>query len=651
MQYFWILILFPLIGALLNGIFGNRFSTKISAWLACSASGLSFLVALNTFWEFLHLPVNERIIKQHLFTWIQSGNFVAEFSFLLDPLSMVMILLVTGIGLLIHLYSVEYMTGDNGYYRYFAYLNLFIFMMSLLILADNYLLMFIGWEGVGLCSYLLIGHYLDKKSAGDAAKKAFVVNRIGDVSFILGIFLIFTAFGSVNYLKVFETVSHRFPQPIEGFGILGTITLLLFIGATGKSAQFPLYIWLPNAMEGPTPVSALIHAATMVTAGIYVIVRSVALYSRTPDTLAIIALIGTLTALLAAMMALVQQDIKKVLAYSTISQLGYMFLAIGVGAFSAGIFHLLTHAFFKALLFLGAGSVILALHHEQNLLKMGGLKKHLKITFYTMWIATLAISGVPFFSGFFSKDEILWKVFNSSLHGGTLLWSIGILVAGLTACYMFRLMFLTFHGQEKWDSHNTNPSHFKKPSGFIKLPLIVLAFFSVGAGYIGLPGYLGAHRLAEFLAPSLKYQYFPQITSAVRHDHLFQEFSLTIIAILGALIGIAIAYELYIKDTQIPHVLVGRFSSLYKLVHGKFFIDELYDLVLVQPIKKGTQIVLWQSVENKIIDGVVNGTASTVQAWSQKIKRIQSGYIRTYAAWILTGTILISLYYYWMSNS
>ena len=650
MQYFWILILFPLIGALLNGIFGNRFSTKISAWLACSASGLSFLVALNTFWEFLHLPVNERIIKQHLFTWIQSGNFVAEFSFLLDPLSMVMILIVTGIGLLIHLYSVEYMTGDNGYYRYFAYLNLFIFMMSLLILADNYLLMFIGWEGVGLCSYLLIGHYLDKKSAGDAAKKAFVVNRIGDVSFILGIFLIFTAFGSVNYLKVFETVSHRFPQPIEGFGILGTITLLLFIGATGKSAQFPLYIWLPNAMEGPTPVSALIHAATMVTAGIYVIVRSVALYSRAPDTLAIIALIGTLTALLAAMMALVQQDIKKVLAYSTISQLGYMFLAVGVGAFSAGIFHLLTHAFFKALLFLGAGSVILALHHEQNLFKMGGLKKHLKITFYTMWIATLAISGVPFFSGFFSKDEILWKVFNSSLHGGTLLWSIGILVAGLTACYMFRLMFLTFHGQEKWDSHNTNPSHFKKPSGFIKLPLIVLAFFSVGAGYIGLPGYLGAHRLAEFLAPSLKYQYFPQITSAVRHDHLFQEFSLTIIAILGALIGIVIAYELYIKDTQITHVLVGRFSSLYKLVHGKFFIDELYDLVLVQPIKKGTQIVLWQSVENKIIDGVVNGTASTVQAWSQKVKRIQSGYIRTYAAWVLTGTILISLYYYWMNS-
>ncbi len=651
MQYFWILILFPLVGALLNGIFGKRFSTKTSAWLSCSASGLSFLVALNTFWEFSHLPVNERIIKQHLFTWIQSGNFVAEFSFLLDPLSMVMILIVTGIGLLIHLYSVEYMIGDNGYHRYFAYLNLFIFMMSLLILADNYLLMFIGWEGVGLCSYLLIGHYLDKKSAGDAAKKAFIVNRIGDVGFILGIFLIFTAFGSVNYLKVFEMASHRFPQPIEGFGILGTITLLLFIGATGKSAQFPLYIWLPNAMEGPTPVSALIHAATMVTAGIYVIVRSVALYSRTPDTLAIIALIGTLTALLAAMMALVQKDIKKVLAYSTISQLGYMFLAVGVGAFSAGIFHLLTHAFFKALLFLGAGSVILALHHEQNLFKMGGLRKRLKITFYTMWIATLAISGVPFFSGFFSKDEILWKVFNSSLYGGTLLWSIGILVASLTTCYMFRLMFLTFHGQEKWNSHNTNPSHFKKPSSFIKFPLIVLAFFSVVAGYIGLPGYLGAHRLAEFLAPSLRYQYLPQITSTIRHEHLFQELSLTIITILGTLIGIAIAYELYIKDTQITHMLVGRFSSLYKLVHGKFFIDELYDLVLVQPIKKGTQTVLWQSIENKVIDGMVNGTASTLQVWSHKIKRIQSGYIRTYAAWILTGTILISLYYYWMFNS
>ncbi len=646
LEHFWILILFPLSGAILNGIFGKRFSARTTAWLSCLASGSSFFISLLAFWKFAQLPSDQRMVTHHLFTWIQSGDFVAEFSLLLDPLSMVMILIVTGVGFLIHIYSVEYMAGDEGYYRYFAYLNLFIFMMSLLVLADNYLLMFVGWEGVGLCSYLLIGYYLDKKSAGDAAKKAFVVNRIGDVGFILGVFLIFATFGTVNYLKVFEGVSHQFPQPLDGFGVLGAITLLLFIGATGKSAQFPLYVWLPDAMEGPTPVSALIHAATMVTAGVYMIARSAALYSRAPDTLLIVALVGALTALLAATMALVQRDIKKVLAYSTISQLGYMFLAVGVGAFGAGIFHLLTHAFFKALLFLGSGSVILALHHEQNLFKMGGLRRHLIVTFYTMWIATLAISGVPLLSGFFSKDEILWKAFNS-LYGGTLLWSIGILVAGLTAFYMFRLMFLAFHGQESWAADDAKILPLRKPSALVRVPLMILAFFSVVAGYIGLPGYLGDNRLEGFLAPSFQYQYFEPTASAAVHEPLAQELLLTAVAILAALLGMAVAYQLYVRDHQLAHRLAERFSLLYQLVREKFFVDELYERALLRPVRRGARSILWKGVDTKIIDGIVNGTASTMQAWSHKIKRIQSGYVRAYAAWILTGAVLISLYYYW----
>ena len=646
LEHFWILILFPLGGAILNGIFGKRFSARTVAWLSCLASGSSFLISLLAFWKFVQLSSDQRMISRYLFTWIQSGDFVAEFSFLLDPLSMVMILIVTGVGFLIHIYSVEYMAGDEGYYRYFAYLNLFIFMMSLLVLSDNYLLMFVGWEGVGLCSYLLIGYYLDKKSAGDAAKKAFIVNRIGDVGFILGLFLIFATFGSVNYLEVFEGVSHQFPQPIDGFGVLGAITLLLFIGATGKSAQFPLYVWLPDAMEGPTPVSALIHAATMVTAGVYMIARSAALYSRAPDTLVIVALAGALTALLAATMALVQRDIKKVLAYSTISQLGYMFLAVGVGAFGAGVFHLLTHAFFKALLFLGSGSIILALHHEQNLFKMGGLRKHLTVTFYTMWIATLAISGVPLFSGFFSKDEILWKAFNS-LHSGILLWSIGILVAGLTSFYMFRLMFLAFHGQKSWATDDAKTLPLREPSALVRVPLMILAFFSVVAGYIGLPGYLGDNRLEGFLAPSFQYQYSEPTASAAVHELETQELSLTAVAILAALLGMAMAYQLYVRDHLLAHRLAERFSLLYQLVRGKFFVDELYDWALLRPVRRGARSILWKGVDARIIDGIVNGTASTMQAWSNRIKRIQSGYLRAYAAWILTGAVLISLYYYW----
>ncbi|HLV02301.1 MAG TPA: NADH-quinone oxidoreductase subunit L, partial [Acidobacteriota bacterium] len=416
LDYYPILLIFPLIGAAICGLVGRRLSHGLIAAIGCGSVFLSFLVTLLAFVELLGLPPESRLIQTHLFTWIESGDFVSNAAFLLDPLSAVMMLVVTGVGFLIHVYSVEYMRGESGFYRYFAYINLFIFMMSVLVLADNYLLMFVGWEGVGLCSYLLIGYYFDTREAGDAAKKAFVVNRIGDVGFILGVLLIFRTFGSVDYLVVFEEVVSRFPVAETGLGVLGAITLLLFVGATGKSAQIPLYIWLPDAMAGPTPVSALIHAATMVTAGVYMIARSSALYSRAPETMTVVAVIGLLTALLAALIAVAQRDIKKVLAYSTVSQLGYMFLAVGVGAFGAGIFHLYTHAFFKALLFLGSGSVILAMHHEQDMLRMGGLKKYLPVTWATMGIATLAIAGIPPLAGFFSKDGILWNAL-SSPHG------------------------------------------------------------------------------------------------------------------------------------------------------------------------------------------------------------------------------------------
>ncbi len=648
LEYYWILILFPLVGAAINGIVGRRFPHPVIAWLSCSMVAMSFLVALLSFFNFIRLPADQRIIPYHLYTWIQSGNFVSEVSFLLDPLSMVMILVVTGVGFLIHIYSLGYMAGQSGYYRYFAYLNLFIFMMSVLVLADNYLLMFVGWEGVGLCSYLLIGYYFEKQSAGDAAKKAFILNRIGDVGFLIGVFLIFRTFESVQYLTVFQAVSEQFAVIGTEFGVLGAITLLLFIGAAGKSAQVPLYVWLPDAMEGPTPVSALIHAATMVTAGVYMIARSAPLYSRAPETLFIIAVVGISTALLAALIATVQRDIKKVLAYSTISQLGYMFLAIGVGAFGAGVFHLLTHAFFKALLFLGSGSVILALHHEQDLFNMGGLRKYLPVTFFTMWMGALALAGVPLFSGFFSKDAILWKTFAA---GNEALWLLGVVVAGLTAFYISRLMFLAFHGRERSEKQHQSPPDLspKESSWSVTLPLIILAGFSLLAGYLGLPSYWGSNRLEEFLAPSFRFQFSGQPAAAMEHAHL-TEVILTLVTLAVAFFGFALAYHFYIKDPQVAGRLANRFSWLYALLRRKFFVDEIYDWLLVGPVQRLSRTILWKGMDVRVVDGLVHGTASLMQAWSHRVKRIQSGDTRLYATWILGGALLILFYYYWISS-
>ncbi len=648
LEHYWILILFPLVGAAINGILGRRFPHPVIAWLSCSMVALSFLVALLSFFNFIRLPEDQRIIPYHLYTWIQSGNFVSEVSFLLDPLSMVMILVVTGVGFLIHIYSLGYMAGQSGYYRYFAYLNLFIFMMSVLVLADNYLLMFVGWEGVGLCSYLLIGYYFEKQSAGDAAKKAFILNRIGDVGFLIGVFLIFRTFESVQYLTVFQAVSEQFAVIGTEFGVLGAITLLLFIGAAGKSAQVPLYVWLPDAMEGPTPVSALIHAATMVTAGVYMIARSAPLYSRAPETLFIIAVVGISTALLAALIATVQRDIKKVLAYSTISQLGFMFLAIGVGAFGAGVFHLLTHAFFKALLFLGSGSVILALHHEQDLFNMGGLRKYLPVTFFTMWMGAFALAGVPLFSGFFSKDAILWKTFAA---GNEALWLMGVVVAGLTAFYISRLMFLAFHGRERSEKQHQGPPDLspKEPSWSVTLPLIILAGFSLLAGYLGLPSYWGSNRLEEFLAPSFRFQFSGQPAAAMEHAHL-TEVILTLVTLAVAFFGFALAYHFYIKDPQVAGRLANRFSWLYALLRRKFFVDEIYDWLLVGPVQRLSRTILWKGMDVRVVDGLVHGTASLMQAWSHRVKRIQSGDTRLYATWILGGALLILFYYYWISS-
>ncbi|MGH9339707.1 MAG: NADH-quinone oxidoreductase subunit L [Acidobacteriota bacterium] len=645
----WILLISPLAGFLFNGILGKRFSTRLVAFVACAAVGLSFLASLLIFLKLIQFPAEERFFTREFFTWIESGKFAADFTFLFDPLSTLMILIVTGVGFLIHVYSVEYMAEEpEGYYRYFAYLNLFIFMMTVLVLANNYLLMFVGWEGVGLCSYLLIGYYFQRKSAGAAAKKAFIVNRIGDVGFILGVFLIFRTFGSLEYLTVFSEVAERFTPPEAGWGILAAIALLLFLGAAGKSAQIPLYVWLPDAMEGPTPVSALIHAATMVTAGVYMIARSAAIYSRAADALIIVAVIGILTALLAALIALTQSDIKRVLAYSTVSQLGYMFLALGVGAFGAGIFHLMTHAFFKALLFLGSGSVILAMHHEQNMFRMGGLKRHLPVTFWTMWIATAAIAGVPLLSGFFSKDEILWQTFS---NGYPLLWAVGIAVAGLTAFYMVRLMLLTFHGKAHEPPASSPTDHHHAPreaGGLVKIPLILLAVFSIFAGYLGLPAYLGANRLEAFLEPSFQHKYEAEVLHADGpHGHATStEIILTFAALLVVLVGIFLAWKAYVQNRDLPRRLAARFSGLYHVLLNKFYVDELYDKTLVHPTRDGARSVLWRAVDVNVIDRIVNGTASTMQSWSDIVRRIQSGYVRSYASWILGGAVLIFLYYF-----
>ena len=624
-------LLFPIIGTIINGLFGKKLNTSLVGIIACTAIGLSFLVSILVFIDLLKLPPESRLFEKEYFLWIGSGSFKSIAGLQVDPLSTVMILVVSGVGFLIHVYSIGYMHGDDGFYRYFTYLNLFTFAMLLLVLANNFLLMFIGWEGVGLCSYLLIGYWFEKKSASDAGMKAFVVNRIGDFGFLLAIMLIFVTFNTIDFTEVFLAA----PEHLEVGSIVATmIALLLFLGAVGKSAQIPLYTWLPDAMEGPTPVSALIHAATMVTAGVYMVVRCNVLYMLSPFSMTVVAVIGGATALFAATIGLAQNDIKRVLAYSTVSQIGYMFLACGVGAFVTGIFHLVTHAFFKALLFLGSGSVIHALGGEQDMRKMGGLKPHLPTTYKTFLIGTLAISGIPPFAGFFSKDEILLEAFT---RGSLLFWGLGGFAAFITAFYMFRLLFMTFHGKSNMDKHVEEHVHESPMS--IVFPLIVLAFLSVVGGFLGFPA---ASAINDFLAPVIGGGGHLAMAAGGEAHHVSGKLMYSMMGLSTgiALVGIFLAYVMYIRNPDLPAKIVDKFKLVYKIIYNKYYVDEIYDATVVNPTVKSS-FFLWRVIDVRVIDGFVNGVGRLVELKSEVLRLFQTGYVRNYALSMLFGGVII----------
>jgi NADH-quinone oxidoreductase subunit L len=638
--YLWLIPLFPLIGAAVNGIAGKRRSEAAVSAIATTAVGLSFLFVIRAFVLYEGTPV----IESHL-PWIDAGKFRVNFDYYFDALTAVMTLIVTGVGLLIHIYAAGYMSGDTGFYRFFAYLNLFIFFMLTLVLAANYLLLLVGWEGVGLCSYLLIGYYFRQPDAAAAGKKAFLVTRLGDVGMVAGILLIFRTFRTLDFTAVF-TAAARFPPELSTWGPLTLISLLLFVGATGKSAQMPLYVWLPDAMAGPTPVSALIHAATMVTAGVYLMARSSAIYINAPKTLLIVAVVGAATALFAATIAVVQNDIKKVLAYSTISQIGYMVMACGVAAFSAAVFHLMTHAFFKALLFLAAGSVIHGMSGEQNILKMGGLKKYMPRTWLTFLIGCLAIAALPPFSGFFSKDEILWEAYSSPL-GGLAFWVVGVITAGLTSFYMFRLYFLTFHGEPAFAKHHDglhsaserqhHAPHESPPS--MILPLVTLAFLSVVGGWVGLPQVFGAvNHWAHFIGPVFAGDAESSVGAEPQNGTL--ELALMTISILVSILGIGMAWFYYGRARRPNEDEDSAMSPLRRLLIHKYYVDDTYHL-FVNRFVVLSRDVLWRAIDQWLIDGVVNGAAVAASRMGNVATKLQSGNIRSYASWVLAGALLL----------
>lgn len=619
--------LLPLLGAVINGFWGKKMSKTVSGIIGSASVGVSFILALIVFFDLKnHNEVDT--LSYIYFDWIQAGKFSAPFGFLIDPLSSVFLLIITGVGLLIHIYSAGYMHDDEGFPKFFAYLNLFVFFMLLLVLGNNYLIMFVGWEGVGLCSYLLIGYWFKNIDYSNAAKKAFIMNRVGDLGFLLGIFLIYINFGSVSYGAVFEQV--------KAFGsnesVITCIALLLFVGAIGKSAQLPLYTWLPDAMAGPTPVSALIHAATMVTAGIYMVARSNIIYTLSPDALSIVGIIGIATALFAAIIGLAQNDIKKVLAYSTVSQLGYMFLALGVGAYTSAVFHVMTHAFFKALLFLAAGSVIHAMSGEQDIHRMGGLKKALPITYITFLIGTIAIAGIPPFAGFFSKDEILAHAFASN----PVLWVLGLIGSLLTAFYMFRLFYLTFHGDFR--GTNDQKHHLHESPKSMTIPLMVLAGLSVVGGFFGFPEIFGgSHPLKRFLEPVFADSDIKTLPHHLSHSTEFMLMGLTLLCLA---VVIWVAYNQYVKKKEVPAEDAEIEGATHKVVYNKFYVDELYNAVITKPLN-------WISsktnryIEADIIDGVVNGTGKAILGGSKLSRFIQQGNVGFYIFAMVIGVILI----------
>ena len=708
--------LLPFVGFLVNLSLGRRLPKSIAGGVACLAMLGSFAAAAASSWPLIF--GDGQPYEQAVYQWLVSGDLDIAITFRMDSLAAVMVLVVTGIGSLIHIYSVGYMKEetDREYARYFSYLNLFASFMLVLVLGASLPVLFVGWEGVGLCSYLLIGFWFQKPSAADAGKKAFVVNRIGDFGFLLGMLLLFTTFGTLDIQKIAALVDPMAPE--TGFGVLTLITLLLFVGATGKSAQIPLYVWLPDAMEGPTPVSALIHAATMVTAGVYMIGRNAVLFSHAPITLEVVATIGVVTALMAGTIGLVQNDIKRVLAYSTVSQLGYMFLAMGAGAFAAGIFHLYTHAFFKALLFLGSGAVIHALAGEQDIRRMGGLKKDLPITYWTFLVGAMAIAGVPLLSGFFSKDEILFRTF---ANGFPVLWGVGAATALLTAIYMFRLVFLTFHGERAGAHHGAGDDggshhgghgdhgdsdhrghgghrdsdqanhaaggHLHDAPPSMAIPLIILAIGSVLAGYVGVPHLLGgANRIERFLEPSFHARPVgsgfpgPSVVEGSRTEDASSvgsgfsrtagegehaaaagepasseaegegetlEATLMGVSIVLALGGIGIAWYFFRRRREAADAMAARFAGIHRLLLGKYFVDELYDAVIVQPIKNVSTVFLWRGFDAGVIDGAVNGAGQVVRGGGSALRRLQTGSVRVYAASLFLGVVLILGYYLW----
>jgi NADH-quinone oxidoreductase subunit L len=637
-RFVWLIPLFPLLGFLANGLLGWKLGKRFVSLVGCGTVFLSFLIAAGIFVQVSGFGPEARIAIPDVikYTWISSGDFVSHVGFRVDPLSIVMMLVVTGVGFLIHVYSIGYMGHDTGYPRFFAYMNLFTFSMLMLVTANNLLLLFVGWEGVGLCSYLLIGYFYQKPSAAAAGKKAFVVNRVGDFGFLLGMLLIYWRFGTLDFSKLAEYVPLAVNAGQVAPAVITTITLLLFVGAAGKSAQIPLYVWLPDAMEGPTPVSALIHAATMVTSGVYMISRLNFLYAESPFTLTVVAIIGALTAVFAATIGLVQNDIKRVLAYSTISQLGYMFLGCGVGAFSAGMFHLTTHAFFKACLFLGAGSVMHALSGELDMRKMGALKAHLPSTYRTFLLATLAIAGIVPFAGFFSKDEILLKAF----AGGKLIpFALGLIGALLTAFYMFRLFFNTFHGSSRVDPEVAHHVHESPRS--MTIPLWILGILSLVGGLIGIPGYsLFEKWLEPVFARSAE-----KISWLAREGHGVStglEAGLMIASLAVAVIGIYIAMKMYAKTSDAPARLAARFKRLYTLLLNKYYVDELYWGTIVNPLKK-LSTFFWEIFDDIVIDGTVNLVGIGVQVNGEIVRITQSGRVRNYALFLFMGAVLVIL--------
>ena len=631
-NYFYLVILLPLLGFIVNFLLGKKInSEKISGWFSTILVFISFLISSVTFITFLNLPPEARTANIKYFSWIFSGNININFAFQIDPLSLVMVLIVTGVGFLIHVYSIGYMHGDAGFHKFFSFMNLFIFAMLILVLADNFVFVFLGWEGVGLCSYLLIGFWYEKKFTGDAAKKAFIVNRIGDFGFLIAMFLVFTTYGT---LEISSFLNGIIGSPINS-GILIAISLLFFLGATGKSAQIPLFIWLPDAMAGPTPVSALIHAATMVTAGIYLVARCSVLYALSPITTNIILIIGILTALIAATIALKQNDIKKILAYSTVSQLGFMFIALGTFSYTIAIFHLTTHAFFKALLFLGSGSVIHAMHDEQDITKMGGLKSKIKITFITFIIGSLAISGIPPLSGFFSKDEILYKTF---INSGVLFYIIILFTAALTAFYMFRMISLTFYGKPRYDEKYLHPH---ESPGTMTIPLIILAILSAIGGFIGLPHFLGLPNLLEhWLDPVFNKAKVISDSVLLSGEHAVTvELLLLVLSVVVALFAIVISYRKFSRKEKFPAE-----KGFGKILENKYYIDEIYDYSVVEPIRKVSDRVLWGIIDIKIIDSLVNGVANYISKLSADWRRLQTGVIQDYATLAVGGVVVIIFY-------